>query len=116
MKNKGGRPVKGIKSKSVPAMFYITVEDDDKLKEMIVRSKLTRSSFLYKIYKEGVVNIYERPGLNIEQLRLFGFANNNLNQIARQINTSKQTVLDIQTLNVLQEIATNLAKILPDDR
>jgi hypothetical protein len=111
--NKGGRPSKGKDARYKTVGVSFSECEYDEIMSIQKLTKQSKSDIVYNRYRMNEFNFVKISTFPIEHLRLFKIANNNLNQIAKAVNTNKQTSLDKYQIKELREIADLLLKLEP---
>jgi len=110
---KGGRPGKGDDARSHTVSVMVSANDLKEIMDIKKLTKRSKSDIIYNRYKNNKFNIIDKSVFSTEHLRMFQIANNNLNQIAKQVNTHKQHNLYKDQIEVLKLVADTLIKIQP---
>lgn len=110
----GGRPEKGDDARTHLVGVYVTANDLKDILDVKKITKQSKSDIVYNRYKKGKFIVVQKFGLSGDELRSLSIANNNLNQIARRLNTEKASQLDKDDRESLKVIGQQLAKIRPE--
>lgn len=112
--NKGGRPRKGDDARQHLITIAVSANDLKEILEVQKHTRQSKSDIVYDRYKKSQVVVVQKFGLSGDEMRALAIANNNLNQIARRLNTEKSSNLDKSETEMLNVISQQLAKIRPE--
>jgi hypothetical protein len=112
-RNKGGRPTKGDDARQHLVTVRICKADLDELLEVQKLTRKSKSNIFYDRYKNNKFNYVEISTYPITELRQFRIANDNLNQIAKMVNTYKEHSLNKDLIEALRIISMALLRIQP---
>ena len=112
-KRKTGRPSKGDDARHILVPVRISNNDLKEITRIRCSSEpeLKSSEIIYQRFKKGNSPIIKIEGLNKEDRRLLSYANNNLNQIARQFNAQNNAYISDKNQKLFVEIIEQLKRI-----